>query len=354
MNFVRRSGPVRAGPSLGESSRDRLPDPAHPAGATAFLAVASTLRPTGSRLRALPPVRAFSPSPAGVAGWRPTGEPPGELPHRPKWGRQSRDDARVAPRIEWAVDRVRGLPLSLGWRPEPPQGRATSVARCPAPRETAPRRLLRQRTGPSFVRSQVPLLRFTRRASTPGGCPPSESRCHPQFSFRPRGSSPPRRFPPRCGRRCLATGAGRGSPRFHGGSVPTRSVSRSGRGRRLPLPRDAHRTPRRTCDPSARAPVPHTRQSSRAASPRPLPPCRFHDFEALLRSVGLRSRHRRCQQRVDHSSFHGFCSPSRLSPPTAARRAPRGEHRDHPTACAASVRGERSRPLPVTGLLGVS
>jgi len=46
-------------------------------------------------------------------------------------------------------------------------------------------------------------------------------------------------------------------------------------GRSLPLPRDALRTPRRTCDPSTHAPEPHTRRNSRAASPRPDAPVPF-------------------------------------------------------------------------------
>jgi len=87
---------------------------------------------------------------------------------------------------------------------------------------------------------------------------------HPRRTFRPRGFAPPRRLPPpeRSRACCIPL------PILGFAAFPTRSP-RFRADRRLP--RDALRTPRRMI-PSG----------SRTASPRPLPPCRFHDFEALL------------------------------------------------------------------------
>jgi hypothetical protein len=143
----------------GSKSRQKLalaglPANAHPAGAAAFLAAAPTLRSTGSRLRAFPPVRSFSPSPAGAAGWRSTGKPPSELPPRPKWGRHSRVDASGCPAHRVVCRSLGESPLRPGWMPERPRCHATPVAR----RWLRGERLLTtpndRKTGPSlrFVR----------------------------------------------------------------------------------------------------------------------------------------------------------------------------------------------------------
>jgi hypothetical protein len=88
-----------------------------------------------------------------------------------------------------------------------------------------------------------------------------------------------------------------GSPRFGLRSALVASEdARSSRS--LPSPRRSIRTPRRMFP-----------ADSRTASPRPLPPCRFHDFEALLRH---RVRYA-CHRLPDHlrPSFLGFVPPSR-------------------------------------------
>jgi len=297
MNLSDVSGPDPSG----SKSRRKLAPPgfpgeAHPTGAAAFLAAASTLRSTGSRLRALPPVRAFSPSPAGVAGWRSTGKPPSEPPSQPKSERRSRVGASGRPAHRVGCRLREGLPLLHGWMPERPRCHAAPVARRLAPREAVPHRLRRQRTGPSLrlfaecLSSGSPAARPLPGVAPLRDCGSTRNPCsvpvvpaHLDGLLRAADAGVLQPAPDEVRRVSV------------GGSVPPRSVSLSSRGRSLPLPRDALRTPRRTRDPSTRALEPHTRQSSRFASPRPLPPCRFHDFEALLRSVGLHPPPRRCR-----------------------------------------------------------
>jgi hypothetical protein len=341
--LVRRFRPRSERVQVSAKARSRwFPNGGSPHRCRSFLAAASTLRSTGSRSRALPPDRPFSPSPAGVAGWRSTGKPPGELPARPKWDRRSRVGAAGRPAHRVGCRSLGGLPLLPGWKPERPRCHAAPVARRLAPREAAPRHPQRQRTGPSLrlfaecLSSGSPAAR-----PLPGVAP-----------LRNCGSTRNSRsvlvVPAHLDGFLRAADAGVSQPapdEVRRVSVRTplrldRSPARADV-RSLPLPRDALRTPRRTRDPSTRAPEPHTRRSSRFASPRPLPPCRFHDFEALLRSVGLHPPRSRCRWRERCSSFHGFCSPPGLSPPSEARRSSCEARREHPTARAASVRRER-------------
>jgi len=128
------------------------------------------------------------------------------------------------------------------------------------------------------------LCRRLRRASTPGRLP----------LLRRTGAtrsarsvlvvrSPPRRFSPRAGSQAVAPGTGTDSASF-----PPRAPAD-----RLWFPRDA-RCGRRDAfpkrgltpleEPASRLLAHPGREprTRRTASPRPLPPCRFHDFEALL------------------------------------------------------------------------
>jgi hypothetical protein len=132
------------------------------------------------------------------------------------------------------------------------------------------------RAGPDSRRSLLswdsllgPLHRHARRASTPGSrsslWPDAATR---QVPFRPRGFSPPRRFPPRggCGSvapRCRSWS----SPRFALviTSARRRPEAVTERGKTTNGPRDAVHTLRR---------LPLV--NSRCASRRPLPSCRYH------------------------------------------------------------------------------
>jgi len=81
--------------------------------------------------------------------------------------------------------------------------------------------------------------------------------CHPIHTFRPRGFSPPRRFPPT--HRLSGLLHPETDPGVHCVSSP------------MAFPATWIRTPRRIF-----------LAQSRIASPRPLPSCRFNDFKALL------------------------------------------------------------------------
>jgi len=130
--LVRRFRPRSERVQVSAKARSRwFPNGGSPHRCRSFLAAASTLRSTGSRSRALPPDRPFSPSPAGVAGWRSTGKPPGELPARPKWDRQSRVDAAGRP-----AHRVGCRSLRRVAPPARVEARAAAVPRragCPTP-----------------------------------------------------------------------------------------------------------------------------------------------------------------------------------------------------------------------------
>jgi hypothetical protein len=121
-----------------------------------------------------------------------------------------------------------------------------------------------------------PFHRHHPRASTPAGhrCPTSASE-EPtsEVLFRPRGFAPPRRLSPLADSRACCIP----QPVVGFAAFPTRrsghdTVRRPPVQHRRRLPRDVIRTPRRT--PLA---------DSRAASPRPLPSCRFYGSRALLR-----------------------------------------------------------------------
>jgi hypothetical protein len=171
--------------------------------------------------------------------------------------------------------------------------------------------------------------------------------------------SPPRRFAPRAGFQAVAPGTGmtslvstsparRPSHRLpdemhgEGGARFSRSVAFT------PLEEPASRTLARSgCEPWTR----------RTASPRPLPPCRFHDFEAFLGSERPVRTVRPCGHSGRTLSFHGLCSPSRSSfrprPQPCTDFTASARSADHPTARAASVRSRCCRPLPDSDLPGV-
>jgi hypothetical protein len=171
---------------------------------------------------------------------------------------------------------------------------------------------------------------------------------HPRRMFRPRGFAPPRRLPPpERSRACFIPLPILGFAAFR---APLRSrwhpkMPRSRRS--LPSPRRSIRTPRRMFP-----------AGSRTASPRPLPPCRFDDFEALLHH---RVRYA-CRRLPDHlrPSFLGFVPPSRsfrtatgsLLPSawsSAPREASLASHR------AASPRSEdHERPMWSGSLQGLA
>ena len=201
----------------------------------------------------------------------------------------------------------------------------------------------------------MPLLRFTRGASTPGGCPPSELRFHPQFSFRPRGSSPPRRFPPRCGRRCIATGAGRGSPRFRGDSTPTRSVTRSSRRE------EPSTSPRRTSHPSknprpehsrARATHPPKQPFRVSATVAPVPFSRLRGF-APLRGPASAAPPLPVERKMLVLPWVLFPSGALAALRGAtllSRGSPRTSHRSR-GVCSEGAPGDRCRSLAPLGFL---
>lgn len=110
--------------------------------------------------------------------------------------------------------------------------------------------------------------------------------CHPKRLFRPRGFTPPRRFPPtHRATGLLHPAADHGVPRVSGP---------------MAFPAKRIHTPQRIF-----------LVQSRIASPRPLPPCRFDDFEALLTG---RVRGFYALFLANGSSFlPGLCSPSRHS-----------------------------------------
>jgi len=126
--------------------------------------------------------------------------------------------------------------------------------------------------------------------------------------------SPLRRLATRAGSQAVAPGTGPDSaefpPRFPADRPWLPSDARFGlcdafRQRCLtPLEEPASRSLARSgCEPRTR----------RTASPQPLPPCRFYDFEAFLGSSGQRIAVRRFRRSGCTLSFHGLCSPSRSS-----------------------------------------
>ena len=167
-----------------------------------------------------------------------------------------------------------------------------------------------------------------RRASTPGVAPFGES-VPPDSSCSARVVRfPPRRLTPRAGFQDFAPGTGLTS------LVSTALTRRPPR--RLPdemhgegasrFPRSVAFTPLE--EPASRVLAHPGREpwTRRAASPRPLPPCRFYDFEALLGSERPVRSVRPCEPTARTLSFHGLCSPSRssLSPVPASLFRPYG------------------------------
>lgn len=127
---------------------------------------------------------------------------------------ERRVEKRVAPPLGWACRFCGALSPA---RVDSPSSRGATPHRSPGGRLRG-RSLLTTSSdsqhGPSF-RSFAGCLASDPPAARPlPGSPPSRSRCQPRSTFRPRGSDPPRRLTPRCGRRHIATGIGRGSPRF--------------------------------------------------------------------------------------------------------------------------------------------
>lgn len=137
--------------------------------------------------------------------------------------------------------------------------------------------------------------------------------CHPSRTFRPRGFAPPRRFPPtHRATGLLHPAADRGVPRVSGP---------------MAFPAKRIHTPQRIF-----------LVQSRIASPRPLPPCRFDDFEALLTG---RVRGFFTLLLTHGSSFlPGLCSPSRHSDTLAipvAKASIATTRREPNVDCASSV-----------------
>jgi len=188
---------------------------------------------------------------------------------------------------------------------------------------------------PSLLRVSSPRLRGTRlvrwvscrphrRASTPGVAPFGESVPPDPSRSALVVRSPPRRFTPRAGFQAVAPGTGmtslvstapaRRPPHRFPGEMHGEGASRLSRSVAFtPLEEPASRSLAR----SGRGPW-----TRRTASPRPLPPCRFHDFEALLGSERPLRQVRRCGLSSRILSFHGLCSPSRPSLRPRPRPAP--------------------------------
>jgi hypothetical protein len=102
--------------------------------------------------------------------------------------------------------------------------------------------------------------------------PPSVCWCQPTDSFRPRGFSPPRRFPPRSRSRACCIPVPEGVRSVSRSRAPLQSTRRS-------LVRCARGFPVCAFTPLEEVPSP-----AAVAHPcAPLPPRRFYDLEALLR-----------------------------------------------------------------------
>jgi len=293
-------------------------------------------------LRALPPGRTFSPSPAGVAGWRSTGKPPSELPFRPKWERRSRVGASGRPAHRVGRRLPGGSPLRPGWMPERPRCHATSVAR----RRLRAGWLL---TTPNDRKLDHPCDSFAECLSS--GSP--AARPLPGVApLRNCGSTRNSRsvlvVPAHLDGFLRAADAGVLQPAPDevrrvsvGGSVPTRSVSRSSRGSSLPLPRDASAPLE---EPAPRALTRSSGTPDEAAASRLRDRCP----PAVFTTSRLYSAPWACIRRgaVAGDTVEMLVLPWVLFPSEAlaAHRSPTGPFRGapgHPTACAASVRWER-------------
>jgi hypothetical protein len=273
---------------------------------------------------------------------------------------------RVAPHIGWNCRSPRGFPPCPGRLV--PSGRGARPTGFPAlaPREVAPRPLLptvdrafaEAAHGPNWtflaIRSlgaspPVDLLRVHSRGLPPFGIAVPAAILVPPSWFQPTSTVfSALQAPVYCNRRRSRFVTFQSGAPFRLDRLPVRAVGRS-----LPT------SPRRTSHPSknlqserSRARTTHpTKQPFRVtAILASVPFLRLRGFAPLRGPASIAPP---LPARRRYMSFHGFCSPSRHSPPSGSRRASCEVRRDIPPLARRLSGGSASRPLPAAGLHGV-